>query len=156
MWPKRKGQETSAQRVRAEQALARLKLADPDTYRAELTVMHSEHSAAGENVKLSGVHAQAGADELSKAAFALPGPGLVPRVIETSAGYSVVMLEQIIPASEAKFEDHQAAIREQLITEGRRARVEALISELKSRTEVSYHEDAIARAFADESLGNPR
>lgn len=157
LWPKRDGADVDALRARAEQALARLKLVEPDSYRVEMSAIQREAAAAGDNVRISGVHARAGqSDAIVKAAWTLTAPGLIPEVVEGPNGFAVALLEAILPASEAKFAEHEASIREQLVTEGRRARSEALIRDLRARAEVTYNEDAITRAFADDSLGNPR
>ena len=156
VWPRKKGEEAAPLRALAERALARLKLVDPESVRAEMDAIVSEAKGTGENVKLSGAHAKLGKpnDDMTQAAFARSGPGLIPEVFTTRNVVAVVLLEAIIPASEAKFEDHEAEIRAQLVLEGRRARTEALLHELRGRTKVTYDEDAIARAFADDSLGN--
>ncbi|MCS6798527.1 MAG: peptidylprolyl isomerase [Myxococcota bacterium] len=68
-----------------------------------------------------------------QALFAQPEPGLVPQPVETGYGCHAVVLTAIHPAAERSFDDVVDILRAERLVEKRRARLEALLAQLRAR-----------------------
>jgi hypothetical protein len=85
---------------------------------------------------------------------------LLEEAVEKSVGPESISNKQIAERFEnvrkrlpqdAKLEEWESRLREQLVLEARQKRVEQLVKELRARTEVVYDEKAIQEAFPKEA-----
>lgn len=86
------------------------------------------------------------------AAFETAGVGLVPKVVETSYGFHVIVVRELKPAEPFLLATYEADIRKQLASEKRKAALDALLEALKTKDPVLLDEALIKRAMADETL----
>lgn len=78
--------------------------------------------------------------------FRAPALGLLEAPVRTQFGWHVVLLQEIVAPWSAPPEEVEAALREELCTEQRAARLDALVDTLRARTPVEL-DDARARAL---------
>lgn len=86
------------------------------------------------------------------AAFELPEPGLVPRVVRSSYGFHVILVTGITPATSLQLADYETEIRKVLSQEKREAALTTLIETLKLKDPVQLDEGVVQKALADDSL----
>jgi hypothetical protein len=63
-----------------------------------------------------------------------------------------VLGDALLAAHEGSLAEHEAALRDQLVTEARAARTKQLLDGLTERARIRYDEQAIQQAIADDSL----
>jgi len=126
---------------------------------AEQSAMLDAMSAQGEQgsvpfVRESFDAAQDGKLEkpFADAVFELPGPGLLPRLAQTSYGYHVIVVRELKEPMVPQLATYETGIREQLALEQRKAALDALIEGLKLKDAVVPDEAFIKRALADDKL----
>jgi hypothetical protein len=142
--------------VDAKAAMARLLGLPPEAQEEQLATLRDEAAERGQTLKLDQLLVPltgGGVDPtLQSAVAALTRPGLVPQVVETRRASLLVVAGELVPAHEASFAEHEAAIRAQLANEARVERTKALLDELTAHARIRYDEEAIQRALADDSL----
>jgi len=71
-----------------------------------------------------------------EALFSIDGTGVVPRVVESGFGFHVLEVVDIVPPKVVPYEAAEAELREELLVERRRGRLEAFLHELRRGTDV--------------------
>jgi PPIC-type PPIASE domain len=89
--------------------------------------------------------------EFADALFSLNAPGVVPEPVRTPFGYHAIVVTDIEPAHNAPRPEADATLRTELETQKRKARVDALLAELKNRARITYVPDG-ARLLAELEL----
>jgi parvulin-like peptidyl-prolyl isomerase len=89
--------------------------------------------------------------EFADALFSLSAPGVVPEPVRTPFGYHAIVLTNIEPAHSTPRAQADATLRGELETKKRKARLEAVLDELKSRARVTYVPDG-AKLLAELEL----
>jgi peptidyl-prolyl cis-trans isomerase C len=79
--------------------------------------------------------------EFAAALFSLTAPGVVPEPVRTQFGYHAILVTDIAPAHNTPRSEADAALRSELETKKRKARIDAVLGELKQRTRVKYGPD---------------
>lgn len=87
-----------------------------------------------------------------KALFAAKSEGLLKHPVETSYGWHVIDLEEIIPAGDETAQDFEEAIRQRLSQKKRFERVMGIIEQLQAKGLVTYHDDAVNRLLSMSGL----
>lgn len=87
-----------------------------------------------------------------EALFAAESPGVVDHLIETSHGWHVIVLEEIVPAERRTLEEAEEEIRERLSQKKRFERVVAIIDGLRAQGLVSYEDQGVERLLSAAGL----
>jgi peptidyl-prolyl cis-trans isomerase C len=78
------------------------------------------------------------------ALFSTPAPGMVPEPVRTVFGWHAIRVTEILPAESVPYEKAAEQLRGELLTERRKARVDALIAELRKAYAVQIADNAAA------------
>jgi hypothetical protein len=93
--------------------------------------------------------------EYLDALFAAPGTGVIPSPVPSRFGLHAIVVTEIVPAFTPPRDEVEGAIREELATELRAARLDALASELASRAPIQLDEASVRRLLARDPEGAP-
>jgi hypothetical protein len=78
------------------------------------------------------------------ALFSTAAPGMVPEPVRTVFGWHAIRVTEILPAESVPYEKAAEQLRGELLTERRKARVDALIAELRKAYPVQIADNAAA------------
>jgi peptidyl-prolyl cis-trans isomerase D len=82
------------------------------------------------------------------ALFSLPGPGVVPRIVESTFGFHLIEVTEVTPARRVPFAEAEPALRREMAVEARRERLEELLTALRQQARVVVDQAAMAGVLA--------
>ncbi|KPK15557.1 MAG: hypothetical protein AMJ62_08550 [Myxococcales bacterium SG8_38] len=87
-----------------------------------------------------------------EALFSAESPGLLNRLVETSHGWHIVFLQEIVPAERRTIDEVEDEIRERLSQKKRFESVVAIIDRLRAEGLVSYDDEGVERLLSMRGL----
>lgn len=87
-----------------------------------------------------------------EALFAAESPGVVDRLVETSHGWHIIVVEEIVPAERATFDEVEDEIRERLSQKKRFDSVVAILDRLRAEGLVRYEDQGVERLLSARRL----
>ena len=87
-----------------------------------------------------------------EALFAAESPGVVDRLVETSHGWHIIVLEEIVPAERRTIDEVEDEIRERLSQKKRFDSVVAILDRLRAQGLVSYEDQGVERLLSARRL----
>ena len=80
---------------------------------------------------------------IGAALFELPSPGVAPELLSADDGLRLVVLSRVVPGITLDFEEHEASIREQLVTERRRAALDRIVEDGDGQIDEAVASEAV-------------